>query len=143
MVNVRCATLADIQPILQFSKKLKQQKELVLDIEVNDKDASLWLADCIIASGIYVFVAEDNGNICGFIVLTEMSCPWNNSHRYLTDLLFLASKGGIKLIRTAKTLAKKNGMGSIVLSVSSKKSRSDKFLNHIGQYIGGVYEIEV
>ena len=143
VVNIRYATLSDIQDILKFSKDIKEKQALVSEIDINEKDASLWLADCIIASGIYVFVAEEHGNICGFIVLTEMACPWNSKHRYLTDLLFLASKGGIKLIRTAKTLAKKKDMKSIVLSVSSKKERSDKFLNHIGQHIGGVYEIEV
>lgn len=143
MVNIRCATLKDVGPIVQFGIQFKQEQSILEEIQVNAKDTAIWFANCIATPGTCVFVAEDEAGICGFIVLTEMACPWNNSHRYLADLLFLARKGGIKLIKAAKTLAKKRNYSKVVLSTSSKRERSDKFFNHIGQKLGEVYEIEV
>lgn len=143
MVKVRYATLHDVQPVLQFGKLLKEKNQLRSDIPVNDEDFTVWLSKCIMTTGVYPFVAEKDDKICGLLVLTETSQPWNNQYRYLTDLLFIAEQGGLKLVRTAKALAKKKGMDSILLSVSSKETRSDKFLSHIGQYAGGIYEIEV
>lgn len=143
VVKVRIATFQDIQNLVQFGIKEKEDKNILPEISVNEPDISYWFAECMMSGGNYIFLAEENDSICGFLVVTEMACPWNSQHRYLTDLLFLAQKGGIKLIRTAKAFAKKKGMDSVVLSVSSKKDRSDKFLNHIGQHIGGAYEIKV
>lgn len=143
VVKVRLATIKDIKPLVQFGIKEKEDKGILPEIPANEADISYWFAECIMAGGNYIFIAEEDDSICGFLAVTEMACPWNGQHRYLTDLIFLAQKGGIKLIRTAKAFAKKKGMDSVVLSVSSKKDRSDKFLNHIGQHIGGAYEIKV
>lgn len=143
MVKVRLAELKDIQNIVKFGIELKEKQEILTEVPVNIQDISYWFAEIIMYGGNYVFLAEENEEICGFLALTEMSCPWNKEHRYLTDLIFLAEKGGLKLIRTAKKLAQKRGMDSVVLSVSSKKDRSDRFLNHIGQHVGGVYELKV
>lgn len=143
VVNIRCATLNDIKGLVEFGIEFKQQKNILEEIEINIEDISLWFANCITTPGTCVFLAEDDKGICGFIVLTEMACPWNNRHRYLTDLLFLARKGGIKLIRAAKVLAKKRNYAKVVLSTSSRKERSDKFFNYIGQKLGEIYEIEV
>lgn len=142
-VSIRCATLADVQPILKFASNLREENHLLLEIPIIEEDSSMWLAECIMSSGSYLFVAEENSEICGFIVLAEMSYPWNSQQKYLADMLFLAKKGGLKLLRTAKALAKKKNIKSIKVSVSSKKQRSDKFLSYMGQYIGGTYEIEV
>lgn len=143
MVKIKLATLSDIQNLVKFGAEFKEEKEILKDIPVILEDISFWFAECIMSGGNYVFIAEEDDEICGFLVVSEMSCPWNSQHRYLIDLLFLARKGGIKLIRTVKRLAQKKGMDSVVLSVSSKKDRSDKFLNHIGQHVGGVYELKV
>lgn len=143
MVNIRLATVKDIQNLVKFGIETKEEKEVLPEIPADPVEIGFWFTNCIMNGGTYIFLAEENDEICGFLVLTEMSCPWNSNHRYLSDLLFLAKKGGVKLIRTAKALAKKKDMKSVVLSVSSKKDRSDKFLNHIGQHIGGVYELKV
>ena len=143
MIKIRLAAPPDIKNLVEFGIKEKQEKEILPEIPANKEEISYWFAECIISSGNYVFLAEENGEICGFLVLSEMQCPWNSNYRYLTDLMFLARKGGVKLIRTAKKFAERKNLNSIVLSVSTKKDRSDKFLNHIGQYIGGAYEIKV
>lgn len=143
MTTIRLATIKDIAGLVEFGIQYKNDSNTLPEIPVNEADIRFWFAECIMSGGNYIFLAEENDKICGFLVVTEMACPWNSQYRYLTDLIFLAQKGGIKLIRTAKKFAKKKGMVSVVLSVSSKKDRSDKFLNHIGQYIGGAYEIKV
>ena len=143
MVKVRYATVQDIQKLLQFSEQVKEQKELLSDIPIVPTDLCYWFAECITNLGVYVFVAEEDDQITGFIVLTEMSAPWNKEHRYLTDLLFVANKGGLKLLRTAKALSKKKGYSKLLLSTSSKQERSDKFFNKVSQQIGGVYELKV
>jgi len=143
VVKVRYATVRDIQQLVQFSIQIKEQKDLLSDIPIVPSDLGFWFADCITTPGIYVFVAEDKDEITGFIVLTEMVTPWNRQHRYLTDLLFVAQKGGLKLLRTAKALAKKKGHDKLLLSTSSKEERSDRFFNKVSQQIGGVYELKV
>jgi len=143
VVNIRYAQPTDIKKLVEFSKKVKQEKGLLPEIEIVDSDLAFWFADCITTPGIYVFVAEDKDEITGYIVLTEMSTPWNRQHRYLTDLLFVAQKGGIKLLRTSKALSKKKGYSKLLLSTSSKEERSDKFFNKVSQQIGGVYELKV
>ena len=143
MIQVKLATVRDVQDLVAFGVKEKEENEVLPEIPVNFEDISYWFAECIMSGGNYVFIAKENEEICGFLVLTEMACPWNKNHTYLMDLMFLARKGGLKLIRTAKALAKKKKMKSVVLSVSSKKERSNKLLNHISQNLGGIYEIEV
>lgn len=143
VVNIKLATPADIQDIKQFAIKSKENDTFKSDIEINVEEFTFWITECILSSGLYVFLAKDNDDICGFIVLNEISYPWNNSVKYGADLLFVAEKGGLKLVRTAKALAKKRGWQRLILSTTMNNERSDKFLNHIADQIGGVYNVKV
>lgn len=142
-VNIKLASPSDIQYIKQFAIKVKEEKQLEPDITLNIDDFAFWITQCILSAGIYVFLAKDNDKVCGFIVLNEMSYPWNSSIKYGADLLFVAEKGGLKLVRTAKTLAKKRKWQRLILSTTTNNERSDKFLNHIADRIGGVYNVKV
>jgi hypothetical protein len=143
VVNVKLATPQDIQSLIQFAIKVKKEKKLEEHIELNTVDFGFWITECILSAGIYVFVVQDNKGICGFIVLNEISYPWNSSIKYGADLLFVAQKGGPKLIRTAKKLAKTKGWQRLLLTTTTNNERSDRFLNHVADKIGGVYELKV
>ena len=142
-VSVRFAKPADVKDIAKFGIEFKEQKQLEQEIPADFESLSLWLFNSMLLGGNYVFLAEDDSGICGFIVLTEIVCPWSQNYRYGADVLFVAKKGGPKLIRTAKQFAKKRNWEKLMLSTTTNNERSDKFLSHVAEKIGGVYNIKV
>ena len=141
MIEVRVAKPKDIQALIEFAIKVKDNKNIMPDMPLVPEHFAHWIADCIMSSGVVVFVAEDNGTICGFIVLNESACPWNHTIRFGVDLMFVAEKGGLKLIRTAKALAKKKNWDKLILTTSTNNERSDKLMNKLATQVGGVYEL--
>lgn len=142
-VKVRFAKPADVKDIAKFGIEFKEQKQLEQDVPADFESLCMWLFNAILLGGNYVFLAEDESGICGFIVLTEITCPWSQSYRYGADILFVARKGGLKLVRTAKEFAKKRNWKKLMLSTTTNNERSDKFLSHVADKIGGVYNIKV
>jgi hypothetical protein len=141
MIGIRIAKPNDIRTITEFAVKIKEDKKILPEIPMVESDFASWITECILSSGVIVFVATDNEAICGFIVLNETACPWNNLIRYGVDLMFVAEKGGLKLIRTAKQLAKKKNWDKLILTTSTNNERSDKLMEKLANKIGGVYEI--
>jgi hypothetical protein len=141
VIGVRVAKPNDIRTITEFAVKIKEDKNILPEIPMVESDFASWITECILSPGVIVFVATDNEAICGFIVLNETACPWNNAIRYGVDLMFVAEKGGLKLIRTAKQLAKKKNWDKLILTTSTGNERSDKLMEKLSNKIGGVYEI--
>jgi len=140
-LQVRYAKTADIRPMVQFAADLQEEQGLHLDMPVEPNDFGFWFANCIIYSGTYVFITEDDDGIQGIIVLNDHVCPWNNEYRLGIDLLFIARKGGLKLLRAAKKLKDKLGWYKLVLTSSSNRERTEVLYSKIANKVGGVYEL--
>ena len=143
MITVRLAQPTDITDLLVLIYEIQKHHQVGLDQKINDESFCMWIADCIFSPGIYVFVAEENDCIEGLMVLNEVACPWNNDVRSGTDLLFCALKGGNKLIRTAKALAKKKNWDKLIFTTSLSNERADQYFETFSKKIGGVYEVEI
>lgn len=143
MITVRTARPVDITELLVFIYKIQKHHQIGLDQKIDDESFCMWIADCIFSSGIYVFVAEEEGEITGLLVLNEVPCPWNNQVRSGTDLMFCAVKGGNKLIRTAKALAEKKNWDQLIFTTSMNNERADRYFEKFSEKIGGVYRLEM
>ena len=140
-MTVCLAKIQDIPDIVQLGKELQQEKTLYEDVPLNVEDFAFWLLNCIQSSSTEILCCKTNGKLDGILVLTENTYSWNTAITYGTDLMFLCRKNGIKLINAAKKIAKKRNWHTLIMSTTCNDDRVDKFMNHISNRIGGVYNV--
>lgn len=143
MISVRLAHIKDTPQLINLLHEVQEKKQVGQDQIIDPDSFAEYMTECVFSGGIYPFVAVDDEKIVGLLVLTEVTCPWNYGYVYGSDLLFVALKGGPKLIRTAKKLGRKKNWKNIYFTTSMNNDRADKFFSTIASPVGGTYKVEV
>lgn len=143
MVLVRAATLSDVGGIVDLALRIQKTKQAHINHPINTDHFEQYVSSCIASPGIYVFSSEDaDGTICGLLIINEFGCPWNRNFRWASDLMFIAEKGGPKLLRLAKKMKEWKGWDKLMLSTTTTNERADKLYSHFGTKIGSVFELD-
>lgn len=143
MISVRLATIKDIPDLIGLLRAAQETKNIGHGQIIDPGSFAEYMRECIFSGGIYSFVAVEHDQIVGLLVLNEVTCPWNFGYVYGSDLLFVALKGGPKLIKTAKRLAQRKNWSALYFTTSMSNPRADGYFQKIAAPVGGTFKIEV
>jgi hypothetical protein len=79
-----------------------------------------------------VLVADSGDKIDGVLIATCEPYFFNAKKQFATDIMFVSSGHGVKMLRMFKEWAKAMGADRIIMGVSSEDPRADAFLEVSG-----------